>query len=57
MAFFNALSLSQGSSFRYLMQVSNVAPPQVSREKNPTWSIFSAMGSISLVLILVARRD
>ena len=50
-------SLSHGSSFKYLIQVSNVAPPHTSKEKNPTLSISSAIGNISRVLILVAKRD
>jgi hypothetical protein len=39
------------------MQTSKVAPPQTSIEKKPTLSIFSAIGSMDSVRILVAIND
>ena len=50
-------SRSQGSSSRKRMQLSNVAPPHISRAQYPTASILSRTGIMSLVLILVAIRD
>ncbi len=57
MCCFSRRILSQGSSPRNLMQTSKVAPPQTSKEKNPTRSILSTMGIIESVRILVAISD
>jgi hypothetical protein len=48
---------SQGSSAKKRIATSNVAPPHISSEKKPTWSIFSAIGIIASVRILVAIKD
>ena len=48
------LSLSQGSSLRYRMQVSKVAPPHISTAYNPHLSSASHSGMRSSVATLVA---
>ena len=53
----NAFRRSHGSSFRYRMQESNVAPPHISMLSYPKLSICSKIGSMSSVLILVAITD
>ena len=53
----SVFSLSHGSSFRYLMGTSNVAPPHTSIDQKPTWFSLSQIGSMSSILILVAKTD
>ena len=57
MASFSLLMRTQGSSFRYRMGTSKVAPPHTSNEKKPIWSMVSAIGSISSVRMRVASMD
>ena len=55
--FLMSLSLSHGLWFRNLRGTSKVAPPHISTAQKPTLSSFSSIGSISSVLILVAKMD
>ena len=48
---------SQGHSLRYRRQASNVAPPHISTDQNPTLSISAATGNMSSVRMRVASRD
>ena len=56
-AFLKARILSHGSSPRKRIHVSKVAPPHDSSDQKPTWSNFSAMGSISSMRMRVAKSD
>ena len=53
------LSLTHGSSFKYLMATSKVAPPHISRAKafGNALAVAGAMLTNSVVLTLVARSD
>lgn len=57
MVFLRAFRRSHGSSAKKRMQTSNVAPPHVSSDQNPTLSIFSAMPSMVSVRMRVAMSD